>query len=820
MAHANSAREQVEELLKVLYFSNNIEEESGPLTALSNAVRRGSSEIVLENVKEQLKRGPAAVKGKCMTILDQLTLGCGPQFAVLLSSEKWMDRFVKAAKSAGDEGVVCKIIGTIASWYKRYHTEGFRAGLQRFGQSRSLGDAFKKVQGQMNLGERVTEGPPKKGILENLAMSFQGQNKNTALNQMEALLLEIQGDISSLEYTLQHPHVLHDDAIANECKVHKLRCMQLLESGQEEKIEMQLMEFIERISQALEIYEAVTGLDLGEGEAARSRALANSDEKGQSDSDDERRQRLRARAAPQQSAEQLMLQAQEATQQLVEQERAESMKLRTELEGLRCKYEELQNKFKDAKAKNKEAVAALEEYATRLEQLETEGQEKAVAAEKKSSHKDPMMFPNVNVLDVANRMQEALQGIRHSLREVREQYVQDIRRESSYYSSQLTGAVAAIVAAAERERGSDNQALLLTQELYKKEMKLRKQYYNTIQELKGNIRVYCRVRPLLPREISAGHTSIMEFPSSDEIKLVDQNGRPKSYEFDEVYPPDAPQSKVFEDTSPLIDSVVDGYNVCIFAYGQTGSGKTHTMGGADGDAKGINTRALERLFQIIEERKDTEESTVGVSVLEIYCEVIYDLMVSKDKAKNISYEVKQGGPQGTYVTNLSEVPVQSPEDINAIMERANKNRSEGRTNMNEHSSRSHMIVYITVRTTNKQTKAQCFGKLSLVDLAGSERLDKTGAQGQQLKEAVAINKSLSSLGDVIAGLAQSSKHVPFRNSILTYLLQDSMGGQAKVLMFVCVNPASYNACESNSSLQFASRARGVSFGQAKKNTVT
>ncbi|EAN90175.1 C-terminal motor kinesin, putative, partial [Trypanosoma cruzi] len=172
-----------------------------------------------------------------------------------------------------------------------------------------------------------------------------------------------------------------------------------------------------------------------------------------------------------------------------------------------------------------------------------------------------------------------------------------------------------------------------------------------------------------------------------------------------------------------------------------------------------------------------------------------------------------------YVTNLTEVPVNLPKEIHDIMARANRCRSEGQTNMNEHSSRSHMVLYIVVRTTNKQTRMQSFGKLSLVDLAGSERLEKSGAEGQQMKEAVSINKSLSALGDVISGLAQNNKHVPFRNSVLTFLLQDSMSGQAKVLMFVCVSPASYNCSESNSSLQFASRARGVAFGQIKKNTV-
>jgi kinesin family protein C2/C3 len=128
-----------------------------------------------------------------------------------------------------------------------------------------------------------------------------------------------------------------------------------------------------------------------------------------------------------------------------------------------------------------------------------------------------------------------------------------------------------------------------------------------------------------------------------------------------------------------------------------------------------------------------------------------------------------------------------------------------------------MILYVIVKTKNRHTGVQSYGKMSLIDLAGSERLDKSEVQGQAAKEAMAINKSLSALGDVIAGLSTSAKHIPFRNSTLTYLLQDSMAGQAKVLMFCCVSPASYNAPESVSSLGFASRARGVSLGQVKKN---
>ncbi|PWV01428.1 putative C-terminal motor kinesin [Trypanosoma cruzi] len=813
-------RHRVVELLRSLYASPNVEGERETILALANLVQQGNAQLVLDEIKEYLKRGLPVEQERSMIILDQLLLNCMPQFAGMVSSEKWTERLLKVAKSATVESVTYKIIETVILWHKRYRTDGFKRCVLRFSQSKVLGETFNRVLHRINAEQRSLTRSRNQGR-DSAGQEEVGQtDKHHALNRAETILLEAQGDLASLEYALEHPHILHDEDIAKECKQHKLRCMRLLETGQHEEYASELMQLIERFSEALELYEAMTGLDMGEGEAARRRALYGDDGGGETlDSDDEEHaRRLRERAAPKENAEQVMLKAQEATQQLVQQERSITAELRNQLEELRRKHEELQNKYKDAKVKNRDAVAALEEYADQIEALKAGGTNfNNATAMFGASGKGTQAVSSISV-EMGRRMRDNVQVMRQSLREIREQYAADIKKESAYYSSQLTSAIASIVAASQRDRQADHKALLWTQELYKKEMKLRKQYYNTIQELKGNIRVYCRVRPLTPKEISGGHNSVMEFPSTDELKFVDQNGRPKLFEFDEVYPPAATQAKVFEDTCPLIDSVVDGYNVCIFAYGQTGSGKTYTMGGGEGELKGINTRALERLFQVIEERENTEESTVVISVLEIYCENIRDLLGPKDAGK-LSYDVKQGGPCGTYVTNLTEVPVNSPKEIHDIMARANRCRSEGQTNMNEHSSRSHMVLYIVVRTTNKQTRMQSFGKLSLVDLAGSERLEKSGAEGQQMKEAVSINKSLSALGDVISGLAQNSKHVPFRNSVLTFLLQDSMSGQAKVLMFVCVSPASYNCSESNSSLQFASRARGVAFGQIKKNTV-
>jgi kinesin family member C2/C3 len=794
-------------------------------------IRRGSGAIVLEEIRQHFKYNPPATQIRMMTVMDQCLINSGPQFAVMLSSEKWTDRLFKVAKTTTAPEVRDKIMQTTITWYQRYHTNGHQRLLHRFQQSHTLGEPFHRIAAKTvkDQQSRCSAGQHRQRNFANLDTA----NRNDILDTEDTILLQCQGDLASLEYALEHPHILPDTDIAQECKQHKLICMRMLESGEHERIAAELMSLIERFSEALDLFEAMTGVDVGEGAASKMRALEG-DDLGEADSDDDEEQkrlrRLRAGGAAggagrRVDAAAVMMQAQQQTENLMTRERNETEHLRQQLEELRQKHEELQNKYKDAKVKNKEAVNMLEQYAEHVEALE-----KGAGASSAGLAPLPVLGAvsmgggaaggTAVSASVVATMRNNVSAIRKGLREIRDMRCADMVKESSYYSAKISNAMAAMVQASENDRQADRKALQWTQELYKREMKLRKQYYNTIQELKGNIRVYCRVRPMLQKELDGGYTDVMSFPTEDEVKFIDANGRPKLFEFDEVYAPTDPQSKVFEDTAPLIDSVVDGFNVCIFAYGQTGSGKTFTMGGGEGEQKGINTRALERLFQIIDDRKETEVSTVTVSVLEIYCEQIRDLLATKKEAAGLTYEVKQGGPFGTYVTNLKEVPVTSPRDIDSIMATAQTHRSEGMTNMNEHSSRSHMLLYIIVRTTNKQTNMQGYGKLSLIDLAGSERLDKSGAEGQRMKEAVSINKSLSALGDVIAGLAQNSKHVPFRNSVLTFLLQDSMAGQAKVLMFVCVSPASYNASESGSSLLFASRARGVAFGQIKKNATT
>ncbi|KAL3858961.1 hypothetical protein ACJMK2_009206 [Sinanodonta woodiana] len=349
---------------------------------------------------------------------------------------------------------------------------------------------------------------------------------------------------------------------------------------------------------------------------------------------------------------------------------------------------------------------------------------------------------------------------------------------------------------------------------YHREMQLRKKYHNELVELKGNIRVFCRVRPRIKEDGTGSQAdNVISFDRDDDgLIYVDSKGRSQTFEVDRVFSENSTQMEVFDEVKSVAISCIDGFNVCIFAYGQTGSGKTYTMEGTQLDP-GINQRALQELFHMIEERGVDWEYTVTVSVLEIYNEMIRDLL-----GDDISFkmEVKMNPEGGLYIPGLSYVKVASVEDVNKVFVVGQKNRATATTNMNEHSSRSHALLCVTVTGENKTTKTKTTGKLNLVDLAGSERVSKSGADGTRLKEAQSINKSLACLGDVIQALRAKQSYIPYRNSKLTYLLQDCLGGDSKTLMLVQIAPVRKNEGESICSLNFAQRVRNVELGAATK----
>ncbi|KAL3632745.1 hypothetical protein CASFOL_025729 [Castilleja foliolosa] len=332
---------------------------------------------------------------------------------------------------------------------------------------------------------------------------------------------------------------------------------------------------------------------------------------------------------------------------------------------------------------------------------------------------------------------------------------------------------------------------------YKKVVEENRKLYNQIQDLKGSIRVYCRVRPFMPGE--TGGSSAVEDINDGSITIITPakvgKGKRQPFTFNRCFGPSSTQEEVFADTQPLIRSVLDGYNVCIFAYGQTGSGKTFTMTGPKELTKetlGVNYRALSDLFLISEQRKDMIAYDISVQMMEIYNEQVRDLLTT------------DGGSS-------------KRADVITLMNLGHKNRAVGSTLMNDRSSRSHSCLTVHVQGKDLTTGALLRGCMHLVDLAGSERLDKTEATGERLKEAQHINRSLSALGDVISSLALKQSHVPYRNSKLTQLLQDSLGGKAKTLMFVHISPDPEALGETLSTLKFAERVSTVELGAAKVN---
>lgn len=354
---------------------------------------------------------------------------------------------------------------------------------------------------------------------------------------------------------------------------------------------------------------------------------------------------------------------------------------------------------------------------------------------------------------------------------------------------------------------------------YIEESKERKQLYNELLELKGNIRVFCRCRPLSAEEIAVGACSIVEFDKSKDNELaININGASKkNFKFDRVFTPEDNQEDVFLDTAPVVVSVLDGYNVCIFAYGQTGTGKTFTMEGTP-ENRGVNFRTLEELFRVAEERKGQYNYNISVSVLEVYNEQIRDLLASPAQqgqhAKKL--DIKQVAEGVQHVPGLVEAKVQNMNEVWEVLQTGSAARAVGSTNANELSSRSHCILSVMVMAKSLVNGQFTTSKLWLVDLAGSERIAKTDVHGERLKEAQYINKSLSALGDVIASLTTKSSHIPYRNSKLTHLLQDSLGGDSKTLMFVQISPHENDMGETLCSLNFASRVRGLELGPTRR----
>lgn len=322
----------------------------------------------------------------------------------------------------------------------------------------------------------------------------------------------------------------------------------------------------------------------------------------------------------------------------------------------------------------------------------------------------------------------------------------------------------------------------------------------------ANVKVLCRFRPMNKREKAEGSTDVVRLTETS----VYVGDRKKPFNFDYVFEPTATQEEVYnKGAKPVVEEILKGFNGTIFAYGQTGSGKTHTMQGPDihdAEWKGIIPRMIETIFNHIEEAEEKLEFMVKVSYMEIYNERLRDLL---DPTK-LDLRIREHKVKGVYVEGAAEEYVGCEEDVIRLMELGGANRKVSSTQMNEVSSRSHSIFIMQVVQKDLAAGSTQTGKLFLVDLAGSEKVGKTGATGDTLKEAQNINKSLSALGNVINALTDGkSKHIPYRNSKLTRLLQESLGGNAKTTLCINCSPSSFNEKETISTLRFGTRAKSI-----------
>nr|XP_019953321.1 PREDICTED: kinesin-like protein KIF25 isoform X1 [Paralichthys olivaceus] len=517
------------------------------------------------------------------------------------------------------------------------------------------------------------------------------------------------------------------------------------------------------------------------------------------------------------------------------------------------------------------------------------------------------------------KLLSGVQEVKQDLSEVFAVYV-SFATELEEQSKQLLEKVEQVGSSQKGHRGDEVQDLQARvaalersleeeKERCRAERQRRKELHNTVVELRGNIRVHCRVRPVLSfdhvQTSGPGPASSEEVVCaiSDDTVMVNclKTGMPvqnKMFEFERVHGPEDSQDTVFDEVKPLITSLLDGYNVCIMAYGQTGSGKTHTMMGSNSPEvssktqqeaqQGIIPKAAAELFQLISE-KPAESHTVEVSVMEVYNNDVFDLL-AKDEHGNASgqrRDVITTSSGTSQVPSLTYEPVCSASEVMQIISSILKLRAHCPTLVHTESSRSHLIVTLTISSKSpnalalarrlqsaKKDMQRCAQKewwsprcrranlsarypseellaspasspcpspslspcpsprpsisqtpfrtkLQLVDLAGSECVGMSGVTGAALWEVSCINRSLSALSDVLGALAEQRPHIPYRNSKLTHLLQDAIGGDAKLLVMLCVSPTQRFITESLQSLGLGTRARQVQkeLPRRKSNTL-
>jgi len=488
------------------------------------------------------------------------------------------------------------------------------------------------------------------------------------------------------------------------------------------------------------------------------------------------------------------------------------------------KIGKLEKQIKDAEAK----IAASEENAgetknnKRLQDI-LEKKHKKILDDLKSKHESSLKNLKRELAKEKEKLTKVESELNDTVRdkknlEKRSGELVQIEKELEKFKN-----IASEVDALKAQKKNDDLEIAKLTTDYLEEKGLRKKYYNMMEDMKGKIRVYARCRPMAKYEKEKDCVQVVSFVDDVSLEVKGPRGL-KDFSFDGVFSPKNDQKDVYEDTQHLISSAIDGYNVCLFAYGQTGSGKTWTMTGDinSEENSGVTPRAMRQLFADAGElnRKGSVEISLSSYFVELYNDHLVDLYwkldnpkVKKDPPK---LEIKVDAKKMVVIKNAVIKPAESFEELMDLFDKGNKRRHVGATKMNAESSRSHSIFSILITNKDLISNKTSIGKLTLVDLAGSERADKTGATGERLHEAMSINKSLSALGAVISALSGGEKFIPYRDNKLTQLMQDSLGGNAKTLMFVNISPADYNVDETIGSLSYAARVKEIKNSATKQ----
>ncbi|XP_071702854.1 kinesin-like protein KIN-14B [Rutidosis leptorrhynchoides] len=405
-----------------------------------------------------------------------------------------------------------------------------------------------------------------------------------------------------------------------------------------------------------------------------------------------------------------------------------------------------------------------------------------------------------------------LHNLKDKLKHAREDYA-ELRQEAidlQYYSNAKLDRVTRYLSVLADKTRKLDQAALEAEAKVAPLINEKKRLYNELLTAKGNIKVFCRTRPLFEVE----GLSVVEFPDDFTIRVNtgdDTVSNPKKdYEFDRVYGPHIGQAEVFTDVQPFVQSALDGHNVSIFAYGQTSSGKTHTMEGSSHD-RGLYARCFEELFDVSNsDTTSTSRFNFFVTVVELHNEQMHDLLSEVESG----LPKVQMGSIDSFVDIIQE-KVDNPLDFSKVIKKAFINRSDDKTKINV----SHLIITIHIYYDNLVTGENLYSKLSLVDLAGSESQRLEDNDGEQTTDMLHVMKSLSALGDVLASLTSKKEDVPYENSMLTKALSDSLGGSSMTLLIVNICPDVSNLSETLSSLNFSARARNMVLSLGNMDTI-